>query len=389
MAYPFGGRCILVQKGGFKKVKWIFVGKIVSSFKFQPFENGGGKMKRRIMIKIAFSFLVFSLTATIAANGEEKGVFSEEEKVYLLTATPNTTHTGYYDNSLTPVLTINSGDTVVFETMTIFDNQFQPGVTFEELEKIRQPYGEKKVGPHTLTGPVYINGAEPGDVLEIRIKKLIPRSYGVNIINPGKLGTLPEDFPEGRIKGFYLDWTKKQTTFAPGIVVPLRPFLGNMGVAPKEPGKHSSVPPEYFGGNMDCKELVEGTTLYLPVQVKGALFSCGDAHAVQGDGEVCITALETALSEAKLQFIVRKDVKIERPMFESPTHWATMGFHEDLDEAVRIALRDMIKFLVTTKKMDSYEAYSLCSLQANLRVTQVVDRNKGIHVMMPKAIFRE
>jgi acetamidase/formamidase len=162
-----------------------------------------------------------------------------------------------------------------------------------------------------------------------------------------------------------------------------------MGVAPKEPGKFISNPPDYFGGNIDCKELVEGTVLYLPIQVKGALFSCGDAHAVQGDGEVCITALETAFSEAQLQFIVRKDMKIDRPMFETPTHWGTMGFHKDLDEAVKIALRDMIKFLVTTKKMDPYEAYSLCSLQADLRVTQVVDMNKGIHVMMPKAIFKE
>ena len=139
---------------------------------------------------------------------------------------------------------------------------------------------------------------------------------------------------------------------------------------------------------MDCKELVEGTTLFLPVQVQGALFSCGDAHAVHGDGEVCQTALETAFTEARLQFIVRKDMDLEYPRLETPTHWGTMGFHEDLDEAVKIVLRGMIKLLESEKNMDPYEAYSLCSLQADFRVTQVVDGNKGIHAMMPKSIFK-
>lgn len=310
-----------------------------------------------------------------------------ESKVHILPAVPETVHTGFYDNSLPPVLTVDSGDVVVFETMTLFDDQIAEGMTFEKMEKIRLPYAAQKVGPHTLTGPVSINGAEAGDSLEIRIERITPRNYGHNMIYPGRGGTLPEDFPEGRIKDFYLDWTKRQTTFAPGIVIPLRPFLGCMGVAPKEPGKFHSSAPMSFGGNMDCKELVEGATLYLPIQVEGALFSCGDAHAVQGDGEVCLTALETALTEARLQFIVRKDMDLEYPMFETPTHWGAMGFHKDLDEAVKIALRGMIKFLASAKEMDPYEAYSLCSLQADLRVTQVVDQNKGIHAMIPKSIF--
>ena len=311
-----------------------------------------------------------------------------KSKVHRLPATPETVHTGFYDNTLSPVITINSGDTVLFETMTLFENQVARGMTFEKLENIRRPYAEQRVGPHTLTGPVYINGAEAGNVLEIRIKGMIPKSHGFNVIYPGKGGTLPEEFPEGRIKDFYLDWENKQTVFAPGVVIPLRPFLGSMGVAPKEPGKAHSGPPMSFGGNMDCKELVEGTTLFLSVQVQGALFSCGDAHAVQGDGEVCLTALETALTEAELQFILRKDMDLEYPMFETPSNWGVMGFHEDLDVAVKIALRGMIRFLVSEKKMDSYEAYSLCSLQADLRVTQVVDGTKGIHVMMPKSIFK-
>jgi len=311
-----------------------------------------------------------------------------EKNVHVLPATPETVHTGFYDHSLPPVLTIHSGDTVLFETMHLFDDRVEKGLTFKKLGKLRQTYVEQNVGPHTLTGPVYVSGAEAGDVLEIRINRITPRTYGFTVIFPGTGGTLPEDFPEGRIKEFDLDWENKQTTFAPGIVIPLRPFLGSMGVAPKEPGRSHSGPPMPFGGNIDCKELVEGTTLFLPVQVQGALFSCGDAHAAQGDGEVSLAALETALTEAKLQFVVRKDINLEVPRFETPTHWGTMGFHEDLHEAVKIALKGMIKLLVSEKGMDPYEAYSLCSLQADLRVTQVVDGNKGIHAMMPKSIFK-
>ena len=310
------------------------------------------------------------------------------KKVHILSATPETVHTGFYDHALPPVLTIHSGDTVMFETMHLFDDGVEKGLTFEKLEQLRQPYIDRNVGPHTLTGPVYINEAEAGDVLEIRIKKITPRTYGFNVIFPGTGGTLPEDFPDGRIKEFDFDWENRQVTFAPGIVIPLRPFLGSMGVAPKESGRAHSSPPMPFGGNIDCKELVEGTTLFLPIQVKGALFSCGDAHAAQGDGEVCLTALETALTEAELQFLVRKDLTLEYPMFETPTHWGTMGFHEDLDEAVKIALKGMIKFLEVVKEMDPYDAYALCSLQADLRVTQVVDGNKGIHAMLPKSLFK-
>jgi len=162
-----------------------------------------------------------------------------------------------------------------------------------------------------------------------------------------------------------------------------------MGVAPKPGEKRSTTIPEYFGGNMDNKELVAGTTLYLPVQVKGGLFSTGDAHAAQGDGEVNVTAIETAMEEAELQFIVRKDMKLERPMAETPTHWIAMGFHKDLNEAVKIALRDAIQFLVKTKGLTPDDAYALASLAVDLRVTQIVDVNKGIHAMIPKAVFKK
>ncbi|MBP1716283.1 MAG: Acetamidase/Formamidase [Deltaproteobacteria bacterium] len=162
-----------------------------------------------------------------------------------------------------------------------------------------------------------------------------------------------------------------------------------MGVAPRAGEKRISSVPDYFGGNIDNKELVAGTILYLPVQVPGALFSAGDAHALQGDGEVDVTAIETAMAEAVLEFFVRKDLKLERPMAETPTHWITMAFHPDLDEAAKIALRDAIQFLSTSKGLSRGDAYALSSLAVDLRVTQIVDGNKGIHAMIPKTIFKQ
>jgi acetamidase/formamidase len=162
-----------------------------------------------------------------------------------------------------------------------------------------------------------------------------------------------------------------------------------MGVAPKPREKRQAAIPDYFGGNMDNKELVAGTSLYLPVNVKGALFFAGDAHAVQGDGEVNVTAIETAMEEAVLQFVVCQYLKIERPMAETPTHWITMGFHKDFNEAVKIALRDAVKFISKAKGLTPDDAYALSSLAVDLRVTQIVDGNKGVHAMIPKAIFKE
>jgi acetamidase/formamidase len=316
---------------------------------------------------------------------------AQRGKTHQLQATPETVHTGFFDPTIPPVLTIDSGDTVRFNSMMLMDGQLRGGMSLEELLAKRQTYTERKMGSHTLTGPIYVKGAEPGDVLEIRIKKLVPINYGVNYHYPGKMniGGLPEDFPEGQFRTFQLDVKKMETTFAPRIVLPLKPFFGVMGVAPKPGEKMPAGVPDYFGGNMDNKELVAGTALYLPVSVKGALFSAGDAHAVQGDGEVNVTAIETAMEEAVLQFIVRKDMRLERPVGETETHWITMAFHKDLNEAVKIALRDAIQFISKTKGLTPQDAYSLSSLAVDLRVTQIVDGNKGIHAMIPKAIFKK
>lgn len=314
----------------------------------------------------------------------------QDEKTHKLVASPKTVHTGFFDAALPPVLTIESGDTVVMNSLTLLNGQLRSGMTLDEVMAARQKYADQQIGTHTLTGPIFVKGAEPGDVLEIRIQKLIPAESGVNYHFPGRLGVggLPEDFPDGQIKAFTLDLKKMETTFAPGVVIPLKPFFGVMGVAPRAGEKRSSSIPDYFGGNVDNKELVAGTALFLPVNAPGALFSAGDAHAAQGDGEVSITAIETAMTEAVLQFFVRKDMKIERPMAETPTHWITMAFHKDLDEAVKIALRDAIRFLSASKGLTRDDAYALSSLAVDLRVTQIVDGNKGIHAMIPKAIFR-
>lgn len=338
-------------------------------------------------MKRARSIIFLLVLLMILYSGSAMG---QSGKIHKLVATPQTVHTGFFDSTIPPVLTIDSGDTVVLNTLMLMDNQLRCGMTFEELVATRQGYVDRKVGPHTLTGPIFVNGAEPGDVLEVRIKRLVPINCGVNYHLPGRMniGGLPEDFPNGQFKTLKLDLWKMESAFAPGIVVPLKPFLGVMGVAPKPGEKRPAAIPDYFGGNMDNKELVTGTTLYLPVNAKGALFSTGDAHAVQGDGEVNVTAIETAMEEAVLQFIVRKDMKLERPMAETPTHWIAMGFHKDLNEAVKIALRDAIQFMVKTKGLTPDDAYALASIAADLRVTQIVDVNKGIHVMIPKAIFK-
>jgi acetamidase/formamidase len=310
-------------------------------------------------------------------------------KTHRLVATPRTVHTGFFDSSIPPVLTIESGDTVNLSTMMLMDDQLRGGMTFEELLVLRQSYVDRKTGGHTLTGPIFVAGAEPGDTLEVRIGTLVPIEWGVNYHLPGHMGIggLPEDFPHGHIKTFRLDLDRRETVFSPGVTLPLAPFLGVMGVAPRPGERMAAAIPGYFGGNLDNKELREGARLYLPVSVSGALFSAGDAHAAQGDGEVNVTAIETALEEAVLQFVVRKDMRLERPLAETPSHWMTMGFDPDLDAAAKTALRDAIGFLVRIQGLTADEAYAFASVAVDLRITQIVDTNKGVHAMIPKRPF--
>jgi acetamidase/formamidase len=310
-----------------------------------------------------------------------------------LKATPKTVAWGYYDAKAAPVLRVRSGDTVEIETLItsspkrLEDAGVPPERVEQALRDIYDQVKDKGPGGHILTGPIYIEGAEAGDVLEVRIlaaRLAIPYAY--NGFGPGR-GYLPDDYPYPRMKIIPLDEKRMVATFAPGIEIPLRPFFGSMGVAPPEvSGRLSSAPPWIQAGNLDNKDLVAGSTLYIPVHAAGALFQVGDGHAGQGDGEVDITALETSLV-GTFQFIVRKDMHLGWPRAETPTHFITMGLNEDLNACTTLALREMIDFLMNEKHLSRDDAYMLASVAADLHITQLVDGNKGVHMLLPKSIF--
>lgn len=314
---------------------------------------------------------------------------------YRLDPTPQTVAWGHYQAGAKPVLTIQSGDTVVIHTLLTSspDRLEQAGVAAVDVEPALRavyagvPQAERGPGGHILTGPIAITGAEPGDTLEVRILKVeLAIPYAYNAFRYGA-GFLTDDFPYPRLKIVPLDAAAMQGRFAPGINVPLAPFFGSMGVAPPADfGRYDSAPPTIHGGNMDNKHLVAGTTLFLPVHASGALFEVGDGHAAQGNGEVDITALETSLV-GTFQFILHKHAMTPYPRAETPTHYIAMGFDDDLSNATRKALRNAVDFLVAAKGMSRDDAYMLLSVAGDVEVTQLVDRNKGVHVMIPKALF--
>lgn len=316
-----------------------------------------------------------------------------EPAFHVLRPTPTTVAWGHYDATETPVLRIASGDvvevhTLITSTPTRLEGAGVPPEQVEQsLRDIVATVTDKGPGGHILTGPIYVEGAEPGDVLEVRIRKIdLALPYAYNAFGKGR-GFLPEDFPYAKMRIIPLDRRRMVAQFAPGIEIPLRPFFGSMGVAPPPAsGRVDSAPPSIHGGNLDDKELVAGTTLYLPVHTPGALFQMGDGHAGQGNGEVDITALETSLI-GTVQLIVRKDLHLTWPRAETPTHFMTMGLHEDLNEATKIAVREMIDFLMTARGLTHDDAYMLSSVAADLSITELVDGNKGVHMMIPKAIF--
>lgn len=311
-----------------------------------------------------------------------------------LLSTPKTVHWGYYDAAQAPVLRIRSGDTVDIRTAMIDTAEAlqSAGAAARDIDaasnEIHNVVKDRGAGPHILTGPIYVEGAEPGDTLEVHIESVrLGLPYALNLFLPG-LGVLPEDFPYQYRKLIPLDEKRMVARFAPGIEIPLRPFFGSMGVAPPpELGRISSAPPWIHAGNLDNKELVAGTTLYIPVHVRGALFSVGDAHAGQGNGEVSVTALETVLSGA-FRFTVRKGPRLRWPRAETPTHWMTMGFDENLDVAIRTTLREMIDLLVERYKLTREDAYLLASDAVDFSITQLVDGKRGVHALLPKSIFK-
>lgn len=328
--------------------------------------------------------ILIALTAVVSANAQQP---------LQLKPTPKTIAWGYYDASTPPVMRIKSGDSVELQTLITSSPArlegagVKPADVEQSLRDIWREVTNKGPGGHILTGPIFIEGAEPGDVLEVRIKEIkLAIPYAYNAFRPGA-GYLPEDYPYARMRIIPLDERRMVANFSDGVEVPLRPFFGSIGVAPPEPsGRISSAPPWVHAGNLDNKELVAGTTLFIPVHAKGALLLVGDGHAAQGNGEVTITALETSLI-GTFEVIVRKDMKLRWPRAETATHYISMGIHEDLNEATKMALREMINFLVNEKQLTRDDAYMLSSVAADLSITQLVDGNKGVHAMIPKSLF--
>jgi acetamidase/formamidase len=332
---------------------------------------------------------------------------SAQQTTQTLLATPTTVAWGYYSAHAKPALTVKSGDTVVMQTLSTCGPEerleaggVKPADIPEDVREIyaKVPASERGPGGHILTGPVAIEGAEPGDVLEVKIQKIsIDVPWACNGFGPGR-GFLPNDFPYGRVKIIPLDREKMVAEFAPGVTIPLHPFFGSMGLAPPEgAGKYNSAPPWMHAGNIDNKEMVAGTSLFIPVNAKGALFEAGDGHAGQGNGEVDITALETQLT-GTFQFVLHKGSlndphRLVWPRGETPTSYIAMGFSEDLKTATEMAVRNMITFLSEQNpdhpQMSRDDAYALISTACDVDITQLVDTNMGVHVMCPKALFKK
>jgi acetamidase/formamidase len=315
-------------------------------------------------------------------------------KVHELRPAPDTVHRGFFDASLKPVLTIDSGDSVWVWTASGNPRYYENlGVPKEkippELYRVYDGVEDARRWDHTLSGPIFVNNAQPGDTLEIRIRAI---DLWLPIAGQGMVpnrGLLPEEFPYARDRVLWLDLESKTVEYLPGIILPLIPFWGVIGVAPPPGmGRVPSGPPNVFGGDMDNRDLGPGSTLYLPVHVPGALLSLGDGHAAQGHGEVCLSAIETSI-QGEIQVVLHKGKRILWPRAETPTHYMTMGLHTDLDEATKIATREMLDWLAEMKGLTREDAYMLSSPALDLVVTQVVDITKGIHALMPKAIFQQ
>jgi acetamidase/formamidase len=312
-------------------------------------------------------------------------------RTHRLEATPETVAYGYYWSEAKPVLRIASGDIIDVDTLLTNTPRgleragVKPEDVQDSLREVVDKVTDKGPGGHILTGPVYVESAEPGDALEVRILSIdLSISYGYN----GCSGFLRENCRPNSTKIIPLDKKKMTAEFAPGIVIPLHPFFGSMGVAPPPAaGRVSSTPPGIHAGNLDNRELVTGTTLFIPVHVPGALFEVGDGHAAQGDGEVDQTAIETSL-RGRLQLIVHKGMTLAWPRAETPSDYISMGTDEDLTKATKIAIQEMVDFLAATRGLDKLAAYQLTSVAGNVVITQLVDQKVGVHVKMPKGIFR-
>jgi acetamidase/formamidase len=293
-----------------------------------------------------------------------------------------------WDNSFEPALEIESGETVLLHVRDASDEQIGPDSNADAVAAL--DFG--KVNP--VSGPIYVKGAEPGDTLAVELLEFRPPSWGWTAIIPG-FGLLADEFPDPWLRISEVE--DEVVRFSDRVTLPFRPFPGTLGVAPAEPGTHSIVPPSRFGGNLDIKHLNAGVTLYLPVGVEGALFSLGDTHAAQGDGEVCGTAIETAM-DVTLRLSVRKDVRVDAPQYDVPagtladraesSHHVCTGVGPDLLEAARDAVRATIAWLGDTHGLDREEAYATASVACDLRIHEVVDApNWVVGCFVPESVF--
>lgn len=307
---------------------------------------------------------------------------------HYIPATKETVTVGVIDQGFAPILTVDPGDEVKMQTWGLWANAVKPGMSYDEVMAIKAQYQGK--GPHSITGPIQVRGAKAGMTLKVDILDLQLGPHGFNMIthSPHSRGLLTHEFPEGEIRHFIFDLERMETDFVNGIKLPLTPFLGIVGVAPADPGPHISSVPGPFGGNIDCIDFVPGTTVYFPVWVDGALFYAGDAHAMQGSGEVTQTALETSFDCAHLRLDVLPQHPLKRPHAETDQYLITMGFHQDLREAAVQAVSDMVLWLSSGYGLNRSDAYVLCSLQADLLITQAVNNNNGVHVRLPKSLLR-
>ena len=321
--------------------------------------------------------------------------YQGEGRMHVVPSTKETVQLGVYDTNLPPILTIDSGDSISFpDTWSHFLNELQPGVPIDTLARLRMDNPGR--GPQSIIGPIAVNNAEPGDVLEVRHKRIRPYEWGATFNNPSTVGTglLPQDYPQGQVKYVDLDLGAMTSKFLPNITIPLRPFQGTLGVAPPDgyfpplsPGVTNAVPPGPHAGNLDLSELTEGSTLYIPVWKPGALLYTGDSHAVQGDGEICLSAIETRMKELQIQVVLHKRKNLAWPLAETDKHWIVVGLDKDLNAAMTLAARNAIKFLAAQAKISELDAYALCSIAVSFRVTQVVDIVRGVHALIPKNIF--
>ncbi len=297
---------------------------------------------------------------------------------------------GVFSRELPPALTIDSGDTVVFSTLES-GWELEPSRKTGERRRFEDFRPEWRGDGHALCGPVEVAGAEPGMTLEVRVVDLRTGTWGRTVTG----GWYPRELNQ-RLgvadREEILEWTLDPDALVGrdqyGHTVALRPFMGVMGMPPDEAGLHPTPPPRAVGGNIDCKELVAGSSLFLPVAVPGALFSVGDGHAAQGDGEVCKTAIECPMERAELSFRLRPDLRLGTPRALTQEGWISFGFHDDLDEAMFLAVEAMLDLMGELLGLDRHRALALASVAVDLRVTQVVNGAKGVHALLPHGAIR-